>query len=923
MTNRRSWILATVSFSVLFSASAGLAQAPAGTLAEEASEDIVVTGVRASVQRAQAIKRDAPSVVEAVTFEDLGKFTDPSISDALQRVPGLNIERNTRGLENGDGVTIRGLGPSYLSSTLNGRELLGIPGFFGGGGRNFDYGAVPPEVLGGVLVYKTSSAELVEPGLAGQVDMKTLRPLDFRTKGDKTWFGSATAAGEYETNSEEIGPRYSGIIGGRFLNDTLGLYVSGLHSLQKTEQQTLYMYPGTHDVQTVDGAGNVTVNEDVNTIDGYSPANSTREYTKEAIAAGVQWRPSASLDINAEALYNRFETDLFNSGNDYYSGYSFFSSTTGGPFFTEGSYELRDGGLVYYDSNGITDGATPFNYAGYTHVINDNEFYNVGLNVAWDFSDGWTLKADLSRGESEYFQDWRSAYADNGSAGGTQGTFDGSGEEPVITFNSAPASNISDPNSYSGYGFFYFQSVAFNERTAFKLDLEHKWSDALSLKFGARYAETETTFVLAYGPNLGPIDSTGFFSGESETLPFYPTTTPVVSESGFCAANRAYCTVSNRDRGSFNGELPSTAEGSPDDVYDFVPGESYYVQEKNLAFYVQADAKGQVFGLDYAGNAGLRAVKIEELGRAFQGVEYRLAFGTGDDPNRQDETVLVEDTNEYWQYLPAVNLTLKPTEKVNLRFGIARTMSLAQYKDLAPRGTVLFFEPVNGADEPSQYNGGNTRLDPTMAWNYDFTTEYYTDYGGSYIVSLFYKDVQDLIINTTQYNASVPGYAGETFTVSAPVNSDQGYTYGFELGTNQPFTFLPAPWDGFGLTANYTYVDSSRDPVAGSTAEEFPGSSKHNVNASAYYEKYGFSARVALNYRSSYLYETGSGDGYTRDQTTVDASLSKDIRENFEIILTGSNLTGEDVKNYTNTGEFFRGFYERPTTYSLALRASF
>lgn len=176
--------IVSLAAAVLLASGAGRAQqVTANNPATELAE-IQVTGIRASVQAAQEIKREAPSVVEAITLEELGKFTDSSISDALQRIPGVNIDRSLfpqGGTQ--DSVAIRGLsGSAYGSTTLNGRDALGTTDFFGGGGRGFDFASVPPDILGAVTVYKTSTSELLEPGMAGQVDLKTLRPLDYAAK---------------------------------------------------------------------------------------------------------------------------------------------------------------------------------------------------------------------------------------------------------------------------------------------------------------------------------------------------------------------------------------------------------------------------------------------------------------------------------------------------------------------------------------------------------------------------------------------------------------------------------------------------------------------------------------------------------------------------------------------------------------------
>src|SRR5258708_14164459 len=141
--------------------------------------EIVVTGIRASLERAQDVKRAATSVVEAITPEDLGHFTDDSLADALQRVPGVQVDANASHINsNGSGVTVRGLGADFVITTLNGRNVLGNPAFGGGSFRSVDFDSIPPEVISGLLVYKAPTSSMVESGIAGEIDIQTLKPFD-------------------------------------------------------------------------------------------------------------------------------------------------------------------------------------------------------------------------------------------------------------------------------------------------------------------------------------------------------------------------------------------------------------------------------------------------------------------------------------------------------------------------------------------------------------------------------------------------------------------------------------------------------------------------------------------------------------------------------------------------------------------------
>src|SRR6266851_4190378 len=203
------------------SAGAAANEAANGSANDQTLQEIVVTGIQAALQAAQKEKRNASEVVEAITPEDLGKFTDNSIADELQRVPGVQIDRGTDG-RSGDHVSIRGMGSEFITTTVNGRT----PGGYGIEGlrglREFAVDVLPSEILSGVLIYKTPSAELVESGLGGEVDFQTLKPLDYKPKSGEHYFGSITAKTQTNSTEPKWGKGVSGIFGDKLLDGTLG-----------------------------------------------------------------------------------------------------------------------------------------------------------------------------------------------------------------------------------------------------------------------------------------------------------------------------------------------------------------------------------------------------------------------------------------------------------------------------------------------------------------------------------------------------------------------------------------------------------------------------------------------------------------------------------------------------------------------------
>jgi TonB-dependent receptor len=361
--------------------------------------------------------------------------------------------------------------------------------------------------------------------------------------------------------------------------------------------------------------------------------------------------------------------------------------------------------------------------------------------------------------------------------------------------------------------------------------------------------------------------------------------------------------------------IPAT----PGDVFDVNTTESYRLDEQNTAIYDQLDFKGSIDDIKFSGNAGLRAVDERVQGTAFQGVVTLYGYTSGG--VLSSKVAPVTESNSYWEYLPSFNLSVNPIDNLAVRIGYAKTISYAQPQQLAPLGSVQIVVPnQSGFAQPSQATTNNINLKPTEAQNYDLTVEYYTSYGGAYIASLFYKDVHDLITPIVLTNQLIPGQGNRLFVLNTVINGANGTAEGFEIGTNQPFTFLPAPWNGFGIQANFTYVDTTTNVNGFQT--QFIGSSKDNLNINAYYDKFGFEARIAYLYRSSYVNDFANGVDVQVPQNQIDASLSYKFVNHFEVILTGSNLTGQNLAFYSQQGGFLNTFAQRPKSFTLALRGN-
>jgi TonB-dependent receptor len=908
-------------------ASAADASVSTGTATNSSDSDlqeVVVTGIRASLETAQNIKRDAGVVVEAVTMEDLGKFTDVSVSDTLTRVPGVQIDRDDQGIS-GDRASIRGLGPSYVQVTVNGRVPLtggseGVDDF-----RQVNLDIVPTQVLSGLLVYKTPSAELVEPGLAGAIELQTLRPLDYKPPNGGNYYGSVSIDEQYDTEAKSYAPRFGAVLGTKLFDDTVGIYASAFKSdprirvdetFARFETDNLSFDPNDtgHATQVVD---NVVVPSRITLQEGLGVDH------RLGLTAGLQYKPNEHLDVNVDYEFMR-------RGDDQVQDYAdlWFNGGAGGTSIYDavalpGGFSLQNGYLtglntskLYYP--GSAAAVTP-EYQPYPlYFINNQQSAVGGINVVYS-GDGWKAKFDWGHSNSEFIQDLR-AFIGQGNLNEPGLAFNGSTTIPTFT---GFTNNGQPPGAV--FALFENENVYRSDDNSFKLDLEFNVDPSWILKAGARYQVTNLqTDAVEYLPGLVKgIPGVPTANQAAVTAALYPggNTNFINSSFGIPLLAQSYAA----GQALFPGAIPNY--GSP--LATPSPSSEFNAYERTSAFYVQGDYKSELFGVPVTGNAGVRAVYTNLESGANESVTTDNYIGA----QLSSTEVPVVETNSYWRFLPSANLNFHLRDDLDLRLGAGEVMSRPEYNLTAPQNS-LGLTPSTGV-----YAGtiGETKLKPMTAWVFDITTEYYTASHGAVYGSLFYKKIKDFIVDATSNNVSIPGFT-ELFTVNGPVNAPGGFAEGAEVGVNQPFTFLPSPFDGFGVQANYTYVDSALDTngikgVSSSTSSEvlnggFPGSSRDNVNGVFYYEKYGASVRLAYNYRSSYFENFGGTGDRTAEPTwtaaasQVDLTASYDITRHFSITFTGVNLNGSVRRDYIENINVFRSYVERPTTYIIGVRGT-
>ncbi|WP_158972775.1 TonB-dependent receptor [Paraglaciecola sp. L3A3] len=875
------------------------------TAENDGLEVIEVTGsMRASYEGAIGEKRIANTVVEVLTSEDIGQFVDDSIAGALQRMPGIQIEEDNAGTD-GDRVSIRGLGPQFVNSSINGRTLLSS-GNEAGGLRKMNFNVFPSTILSGVRVAKGQTARDPESGLAGQVDLQTLRPLDLAKLDKKQQTGTIS----YKHEQGKLGDTDGGLIDGVFAwrNEAkdIGFYFGGVagESDRWTQQAS-----ETKVVRNllVDNDGDGLSDE---TLTGVSVPNahtartSKQVITRKAFSGGVQWQPNEDINIVYDATFARFNNE---SQRD--NGQLIFNPVWGATVFDADAINVdEDNVLRSADFSQTTGGGAILSRVQDMRYSNFTDNFITGLNVDWVKGD-LTTNVDIYYSDVKYSQDLRFPIF-NKNLDKTLATYDNFGVTPKIT----TGADRLDPTGYT-----YLQSVIreieldgknHGATVKFNYILENNWIDTVD--FGVHYEKTDIQSYRSLAPGYTNPEqaaeiAAAAISGE------------IVDDNYLSGTGYGPATWLKADFDAV-GAIDPTIYITGIDNIGIDAGASHESIEEIFSLYAQANIDSQLAGMSLTGNVGVRAVNTKNEATA-------LTVGTS------DEAITNTTSNDYWEYLPSVNFNLGLTDDSALRFGFSKTLSRPEYAEMAPiiSGN-LPTECDTELEDDCRGNAvsGNPTLDPMTSLNYDITYEYYNEYDGAAIASVFYKDVSDFIIDDLTFDQTLVGQPQDIlFNVTQPVNFSDGEAKGFELGFYQPFDKLIPALKGFGVSGNYTKVKSSFDEDVGDSGFGFPGSSENNYNFVGFYEKNGFGVRLAYVYRDDFFRSLAGQGSQTSDArfTRYSKDMSINIRyafnKNFLVMFNGTNLLDDVRRDHIGIESKYLDYFYTGRAYSLTARYNF
>lgn len=1009
---------------------------------DDEDDTVVATGIRQSLENAQNIKRNADTFVDSITASDIGALPDRSVLEAIQRVPGVSISRFAAGDDpdhfsvEGSGVVIRGL--DYVRSEFNGRDA-----FSANNGRSLGFQDVPPELVGGVDVFKNQTADMIEGGISGVVNLRTLVPFD---KPGQVF--SITAEATYTDLAEEISPSFSALYSNRW--DTkqgeFGFLASGSFSNLKSRSdgfQLPALYPygtegfgvdvspalantftpfGQNQFSQTDASANIAASPGGNVRTqlfdrdriGLTLAGQWASNDGKSLATAQFIRSEASNNWNERVLQS--EEDPNFRSNDIYA----LNGFTTAPFTSEGLLQTRDNtnrvpvsggrfgsGILTSDAGGW-DGRYGIRQTGITRASDTDTLtsdyslnYKYTPNESWKFNfdaqyvDATTENSDISVFGATYLDIGLDVTdLDNPTIEYLVSQNPGN-RSANLGFDSATGAfrDINDPrDTYLRAAMDHFEDSEGDE-LALRADVEHEFnSDGWfkSVRIGGRYAKRDQLTRwseynwgnLSEAWNGGEVTFDELPSDLTETFTFDNFARGSILQGTDSFLFPALSLATDYDALlalRTNPDLITSNNWNPAGLREdgiYLPSEISNTTEETLAVYARVDFGNEDFvsdgGISIDGNYGVRIVqtKVSAEGAAqFTAENGEACTGNGGNPypgvveqcaflQQGSSDVTSESTETH--ALPSFNLKVGLNDDLILRFAASRALSrpdvgsLRAYRNTRGDFSVLRENTDGGAVTGARFNrfiqtGGNPDLKPVQSTNLDASLEYYFSDVGSFTASAFYKDLEDIIVGTNSGETGSQAFAASTSSgvpFEGAVNNGSGKVQGFELAYQQFYDFLPGFMSGFGIQANYTYVDQSAIPNGGvrsvggtGVSDDQPrfvvtdleNLSKHTVNAVGLYENDKVEARLAYNWRSDFLLTTSDVitrlPVYNESTGQLDASFKYNITDQFQIGLQGVNLLSEITETTVQIDDsgqrYLRSLFENDRRVSLTGRYTF
>ncbi|ALS97548.1 TonB-dependent receptor [Lacimicrobium alkaliphilum] len=836
-------------------------------------EVVEVKGYRASVQKSLNIKRFSDTIVDAISAEDIGKFPDQTVADALQRIAGVQVQRSEG---ESDRVSIRGTAPHLNLTLLNGQNVASATASSSiiTASRGFNYSLLPTELIDTLEVHKSAKAKVQEGSLGGTVIVKTRRPFD-----DEAHSSAFSLKSAYQETTGEHSPILSGFYSWKNDNENFGFNIGAVLK-ETTTQRDGYRAGGFNYLDSVDGETY------------YSPRSvdaSRFEADKEltTISSSLQYAFDDNKQLTFNNLYSEADKENRSFANGVWIGENSFADLSG----TIENGILTSGSLAPNDADLNPDAR--WNHFGnylesrYTTTREEGSYKTRvhDLKFEWN-SNAFTFSAQAGITKAEGAISIRALDFE----AQTNATFDLSGQHIDFTLDQQTT-----PQDYVGVYIADKNYVNDQEEVYAQTDLNYLLDGDFftSIDVGLRYSDHEKTSQVQLNEHYPWFSYNEEYSGSAYLESLYPGFGVQSLDLGGWADS----TVDDFMGGGSQPYLYDFNFGNLDSAFDEVgllrsywhPSYALDLKEKVTSAYVQANFNSG----KWKGNVGVRIAKTDQTSVGFDILKPDGWF-PGDKLADAQSPVTVE--RDYTDVLPSLNISYDFRDDIILRFAAASVISRPDYDLLAQR---KIYSRTGGIQ-------GNPWLNPTEADQYDISAEYYFTDASILSLAYFYKDIKSYVTEEmVETNVLLPeddsvnvldeedvGYYIAQMELRTPVNGGGGTNQGVEVNLQHDFG------NGYGAMANYTYQDADMDEED----EILPNNSRDTFNVSGFYEKNGILARLSYTYRSEYFAGLSRHiDRYTDSYGQWDANFSYDFNDNFSVMLQILNLTDENQKAFVKS----------------------
>ena len=893
---------------------------------------VMVVGQRAALESAQKIKQNSDEIVDSIVADDIGKLPDKSVTEVLQRIVGVTIDRTMNRVDpqqgvgdgiqrfaaEGTGVSIRGL--SYVRSELNGRDS-----FSANGGRSLSFEDVPPELMAGVDVYKNPSAEQIEGGIGGLVNLRTALPFDF--KGRK---GAISVEAARSDLRGKTSPSFSGMVSDRW--DTslgqFGALVDLAHSRINTRSDGMSVGPYIPRTNLLVGDTSGKTRWAPGGI-GFTTNDFNRD--RDGLYGALQWKKD-TLSSALTFFRSRYKIDTTENGF-FQTGQGSVTTIDQGATFDDHGALLT--GVLRDPSEGGVNIGSAARATGRTADTRD-----ISWNLTWRASSQWTLRTDL-----QHVKATTEGFDNTVGLGGfiPKETLNLAASPIRVSFDDSDRAALVNPaNWYWGFTQEHRDKADATLKTG-RIDAKYTFDDPVlnDVRFGLRATEREALtrsthdtewtqisqpWAVSNEPgSWQPLSQFAYlndprFTGNSSTQSFpnffggkfnLPTViVPAMSTTSNVATS--YAALHNYTQ--LVCKTPCTQAPWKPAPYGDATGLNEQ-QERTQAAYAQLRFGFDKWQYPVDGNVGVRVVHTDMTARGYQlfSPPTSTVIGVPAIPAQSERQ---EFDNSYNNVLPSLNLRMKASDQLQFRAAVSKGMTRPDFYQLQTYTTLS--QNVHTHQDPGgqpvldsiDYSGdakGNPMLKPTLSNNLDLTAEYYFGRSSSLTLAVFNKQIKDIIIGqTTAVTLKDTAGVGHDFLIKSPVNGAKGRATGLEIGYQQYFDKLPDWLNGLGVSGNYTYIDSRMSMykplnrvwctpkadldsslaatiggcdtdgrVLNATNLPMTGMSKNAYNLALLYDRGPVSARLAYSWRSKYLqaanaYGANGSDGvdYNPDSAT-------------------------------------------------------